>query len=415
MNNYLETFQAVKDASSQLKMLSHQKVNLVLQKLAQILRDESNEIIFENQKDLQRMEESNPKYDRLLLNHERIQSIAQDIEQVIDLPCPLDKILEQKTLPNGLHLQKKSVPLGVIGVIYEARPNVTIDVFCLALKSGNGLLLKGGSDAEFSIQALMLRIHRALKHFDLPKSTFQLLPSNRKATKALLEAVGYVDLVIPRGSQALIDFVRENAKVPIIETGAGIVHTYLDESADLSKSIPVILNAKTRRVSVCNALDCLIVNENILEHLVDILTPLLEKGIEIYADAQAYQSLTPLKSQNIHLATIEHFGTEFLSKKMSIKTVKNIEEAVKHIQKYSSKHSEAILSEKATHIEYFLNHVDAAVVYVNTSTAFTDGNQFGLGSEIGISTQKLHARGPMGLNELTTYQWVVIGNGQIRG
>jgi glutamate-5-semialdehyde dehydrogenase len=289
---------------------------------------------------------------------------------------------------------------------------VTFDVFALALKSGNGLILKGGSDAEYSNLAIIKLIHQVLEKHQMPTDAFQLLPIDRAATKALLEAVGFVDVIIPRGSQGLINFVRQNAKVPVIETGAGIVHTYVDESADLAKAKAIILNSKTRRPSVCNSLDCLIIQESQLGNLNELMLPVLEKGVEVFADAKAFEALAP--NSKISLADDSHFGTEFLSLKLAIKTVSNLDEALDHIHTFSSQHSEAIISENQENINRFLLEVDAAAVYVNASTAFTDGAQFGLGAEIGISTQKLHARGPMGLAELCSYKWVVRGNGQTR-
>jgi glutamate-5-semialdehyde dehydrogenase len=386
-----------------------------LQSLARITLDSIPQLIEANKKDLDRMDPTDPKYDRLMLTEERIKAITEEIHQVMNLQNPLGRILEEKTLPNGLSLKKISVPLGVLGIIYESRPNVTFDVFSLALKSGNGLVLKGSADAAESNIAIMKLIHQALKENGLPEEAFQLLPADRSATKALLEAVGYVDIIIPRGSQGLIDFVRLNAKVPVIETGAGIVHTYYDEFADLEKGKAIILNAKTRRVSVCNALDCLIIHQKRLSDLPEIVSELVQKGVTIFADEPSYAVLKDQPfSGNIHLATPEHFGTEFLSLKMSIKTVKDLEGALDHISTFSSKHSEAIISENQEHLDLFLHSVDAAAVYANASTAFTDGNQFGMGAEIGISTQKLHARGPMALNELTSYKWIIQGSGQVR-
>ncbi|MFC3880352.1 glutamate-5-semialdehyde dehydrogenase [Algoriphagus namhaensis] len=412
MNEYQYIFEDVKNASHKLLGVSNETIKKVLSDLAELASDQSEFLIAENRKDLDRMVPTNPMYDRLLLDENRIQNICDEIHQVLNLPSPLHEVLESKTLDNGLELKKVSVPLGVIGVIYEARPNVTFDVFALAIKSGNGLILKGGSDAEFSNLAIMLLIHRVLEKNNIPQEAFQLLPTDRSATKALLEAVGLVDVIIPRGSQSLISFVRENAKVPVIETGAGIVHTYISPSADIAKAKKIILNAKTRRPSVCNSLDCLIIHSSHLEKLNEILEPLLEHQVEIFADQRAFGSLAthPLISP----AQSQHFGTEFLSLKLAIKTVDSIEEAIEHIQRYSSQHSEAILSENPSEIDQFLLAVDAAAVYVNASTAFTDGAQFGLGAEIGISTQKLHARGPMGLKELTSYKWIVRGNGQVR-
>jgi glutamate-5-semialdehyde dehydrogenase len=412
MTEYQSIFEKVKKASRKLLGIADAKVNQVLEELAELAQAESNFLILENQKDLAQMDSENPMFDRLLLTADRIKDIAHEILQVSRLTSPLHHILESKVLENGLSLEKITVPLGVIGIIYEARPNVTFDVFALALKSGNGLILKGGSDAEHSNLAIIKLIHQVLDKHQIPTDAFQLLPADRAATKALLEAVGFVDVIIPRGSQSLINFVRENAKVPVIETGAGIVHTYVDETADLTKAKAIILNAKTRRPSVCNSLDCLIIQKSQLKNLDELIQPLLEKRVEIFADADSFEALAP--NPKISLANKSHFGTEFLSLKLAIKTVENLDEALDHIATFSSQHSEAIISENPEHINRFLLEVDAAAVYVNASTAFTDGNQFGLGAEIGISTQKLHARGPMGLAELCSYKWVVRGNGQVR-
>jgi glutamate-5-semialdehyde dehydrogenase len=412
MTEYQSIFEKVKKASRKLVGITDSKINEILEDLAVLANAERNFLISENQKDLAQMDSQNPMYDRLLLSADRIIGITEEILQVSRLTSPLHHVLESKVLENGLSLKKITVPLGVIGIIYEARPNVTFDVFSLALKSGNGLILKGGSDAKYSNLAIIKLIHQILEKHQIPTDAFQLLPVDRAATKALLEAVGFVDVIIPRGSQGLINFVRENAKVPVIETGAGIVHTYLDESGDLTKAKAIILNAKTRRPSVCNSLDCLIIQKSQLKNLNELIQPVLEKGVEIFADAASFEALVP--NPKISLADESHFGTEFLSLRLAIKTVENLEEALDHIATFSSKHSEAIISEDPIHIERFLLEVDAAAVYVNASTAFTDGAQFGLGAEIGISTQKLHARGPMGLAELCSYKWVVRGNGQVR-
>jgi len=412
MTDYNSLFKSVKNSSRRLGLLHEDLRKKTLKTLMEITLENIPAILEANQLDLQKMDREDPKYDRLLLTEERIKGIVEEIGQVSALPSPLQSLLEKKTLPNGLELEKVTVPLGVIGIIYEARPNVTFDVFCLAFKSGNGLILKGGSDADASNRAIMKVIHQALEKNGIPKAAFQLLPADRSATQALLEAVEFVDILIPRGSQGLIEYVRKNSKVPVIETGAGIVHTYFDETADLEKGKAIIFNAKTRRPSVCNSLDCLIIHESRLNELKQLILPLLEKGVTIYADKKAYDCL--LSHPMVELAGEEHFGTEFLSLKMSIKTVASLEEALEHIEEYSSKHSEAIISESQENIGLFLNAVDAAAVYANASTAFTDGNQFGLGAEIGISTQKLHARGPMALKELTSYKWIVRGNGQTR-
>lgn len=395
--------------------LTDQKATAVLRTLAGLIR-ESVEVLLEmNQLDLDRMEPENPLYDRLRLTPERLEAIAQDMEQVASLPSPLGKTLNARTLPNGLHLRQISVPMGVIGIVYEARPNVTFDVAALCLKSGNIAVLKGGSDAENSNRAIMSLIGQALVQHKLPTAYVQLLPSDRSATEELLQASGLVDVVIPRGSQQLIRFVREHAKVPVIETGAGIVHTYFDRSANVEKGKAVLFNAKTRRVSVCNALDCLLLHRDRLADLPTLLAPMAERKVELFADDASYKTLQGhYPERYLHRASPEHYGTEFLDYKLSIRTVKSLDEALEHIHEHSSKHSEAILAEDPATIETFLNQVDAAVVYANASTAFTDGAQFGLGAEIGISTQKLHARGPMALEAMTSYKWVVTGQGQTR-
>ena len=396
-------FNEIRAASRKLNALSDETINALLLHLAENFRFAP--VLEANQRDLQ----NGKPNDRLLLTKERIEGMLQSLDQVSKLPSPLGKTLEERTLPNGLHLQKISVPLGVIGVIYEARPNVTLDVFSLCFKSGNASILKGGSDAAHSNRAIIEEIHRSLAAFNLPKEIVHLMPADRGAVAELLQAKGEVDVIIPRGSQQLIDYVREHSKVPVIETGAGIVHTYLDETFDEEVAKRVILNAKTRRVSVCNALDTLIVHRAALPKLSQILQPLAEKNVTLYADEPSFRAL-----EYPYLHQEENYGTEFLDYKMSIKTVANLTEALEHINTYGSKHSEAIISNIQTHIDHFLKTVDAAVVYANTSTAFTDGGEFGLGAEIGISTQKLHARGPMGLQELTSYKWIVKGEGQIR-
>ncbi|GAB2536626.1 glutamate-5-semialdehyde dehydrogenase [Rufibacter soli] len=412
---YDSIFAGTKNASRSLGQLSPEKVNRVLRSVACEILSQAAFLLAENQKDLARMEQTHPNYDRLQLTPERLKSISQDLENVASLPSPLGEVLLNKEQPNGLHISKVRVPLGVVGVIYEARPNVTFDVFALCFKTGNACLLKGGSDAEFSNLAIVSLLHQVLDLHGLDPQVVQLLPVERDATQALLQAVDYIDVLIPRGSQSLINFVRQNARVPVIETGAGIVHTYFDETADLAKGREIIHNAKTRRVSVCNALDCLLVHQSRLAQLPALLAPLATDQVELFADAPALEALQGYyPSELLYQATDGHFGTEFLSLKLALKTVEDLPEALAHIARYSSRHSEAIISEDPAHIETFLNTVDAAAVYANASTAFTDGAQFGLGAEIGISTQKLHARGPMGLEELTSYKWVVKGQGQVR-
>ncbi|MDB4900876.1 MAG: proA [Mucilaginibacter sp.] len=410
---YINYFEDARAASR--KHIDPNIVSLVLLQLAIEVVEQTNYLLRENKKDLDRMDPTDPKYDRLKLTPERIKNIAEEINYVAHLNSPLGEILLENTMPNGLHISKIRVPLGVVGIIYEARPNVTFDVFSLCFKTGNVCILKGGSDADFSNQAIIYIIQEVLTNHDIDLNVVTLLPAEREAADALLNAVGYVDVLIPRGSQQLIDHVRDNSKVPVIETGAGIVHTYFDEFGDLEKGTKIVLNAKTRRVSVCNALDCLIVHYSRIKDLPKLVKPLGEKQVELYADETAYAILAiRYPAKLLHLAKPEHFGTEFLSMKMAVKIVDGFEDALDHIAVYSSKHSEAIISEDEENIATFLNQVDAAAVYVNASTAFTDGAEFGLGAEIGISTQKLHARGPMGLEELCSYKWIIKGNGQVR-
>ena len=413
--NLNETFAAVQVASRELALLNDNVINQILNAVADAAIAETPFILSENEKDLARMDKNDPKYDRLKLTEERLKGIAADTRNVATLPSPLGKVLKESVRPNGMKLTKVSVPFGVIGIIYEARPNVSFDVFSLCLKSGNACILKGGSDADCSNRAIISVIHKVLKKFKINPHIVELLPADREATAALLNAVGYVDLIIPRGSSSLIHFVRENARIPVIETGAGISHTYFDEFGDTNKGADIIHNAKTRRVSVCNALDCTIIHEKRLADLPLICEKLKDSHVIIYADPQAYQALEGrYPAELLEHAKAESFGTEFLDYKMAVKTVKSFEDALGHIQENSSKHSECIVTENGERAALFTRIVDAACVYTNVSTAFTDGAQFGLGAEIGISTQKLHARGPMGLKELTSYKYVVQGSGQIR-
>ena len=413
--NLNETFAAVQVASRELALLNDDIINQILNAVADAAIAETPFILAENEKDLARMDKNDPKYDRLKLTEERLKGIAADTRNVATLPSPLGKVLKESVRPNGMRLTKVSVPFGVIGIIYEARPNVSFDVFSLCLKSGNACILKGGSDADCSNRAIISVIHEVLKKFNINPHIVELLPADREATAALLNAVGYVDLIIPRGSSSLIHFVRENAKIPVIETGAGICHTYFDEFGDVNKGAAIIHNAKTRRVSVCNALDCAIIHEKRLIDLPMLCEKLKDSHVIIYADAQAYQALEGrYPAELLEHAKAESFGTEFLDYKMAVKTVKSFEDALGHIQENSSKHSECIVTESKERAALFTKIVDAACVYTNVSTAFTDGAQFGLGAEIGISTQKLHARGPMGLEEITSYKWVIEGDGQTR-
>lgn len=415
MNCLNDTFRAVKVASRKLNLIDEKTINSLLCAVADEAEKSAADILAENAKDLALMELSDPKYDRLKLTRERIQAIAADMRQVAQLPSPLGKVLSKTVRPNGMEITKVSVPFGVVGIIYEARPNVSFDVFSLCLKSGNACILKGSHDAHNSNRAIVEVINRVLITFGIDPRTVVLLPADREATAQLLQAVEWVDLIIPRGSQALINYVRNNSKVPVIETGAGICHTYFDAEGDLAKGCAIVNNAKTRRVSVCNALDCLLIDRSRLGDLSQLCAPLADSQVVIYADEEAFAALQGgYPSTLLEHAVPESFGTEFLSYKMAVKTVDGLDGAIEHIARYSSKHSEAIVSENPQHIARFFKEVDAACVYSNVSTAFTDGGQFGFGAEIGISTQKLHARGPMALPEMTSYKYQITGNGQIR-
>ena len=410
-----ELLQHTLAASRQLVTLDDATINRILIDTASALLTRQAEVLAANVEDLSRMDPANPKYDRLKLTQERLEGIAADMRQVASLPSPLGIVREAYTVPSGLRLQKVSVPFGVIGVIYEARPNVSFDVFSLCLKSGNASILKGGSDADASNRAIVQLIHEVLEEFGIDSHVVELLPSTREATEALLHAEGWVDLIIPRGSSNLIQYVRHEATVPVIETGAGICHTYFDKAGDLTKGTAIVNNAKTRRVSVCNAMDCLLLHRARLADLPALCAPLAESRVILYADEPAYQALEGnYPAELLQPATLESYGTEFLDYKMAIKTVNDVVEAVTHIYTYGSGHSECIVTEDKEAAAFFTRAVDAACVYVNAPTSFTDGAQFGLGAEIGISTQKLHARGPMGLREMTTYKWIVEGDGQVR-
>ena len=407
-------FSRTKDASRALSVIDDAKRNAVLLRVADAIVEESAALLEANASDLAAMERSNPLYDRLMLTEDRLKGIAADMRQVASLPSPLGRTLVERTLPNGLRLRKVSVPFGVIGVIYEARPNVTFDVFSLCFKSGNACLLKGGRDADASNRAAVALIKRILVEEGVEADAVNLMPATHEAAGELLEAVGYVDLVIPRGGRRLIDFVRDNAKVPCIETGAGVVNTYFDESGDLEKGIRIVTNAKTRRVSVCNALDCLIVHSTRLADLPKLLEKMSDR-VTIYADPEAFEVLAGhYPAERLQHAGPDAFGTEYMDYKMAVKTVGDLDGALEHIRRYGSGHSEAIVTEDASAARKFQAMVDAACVYVNAPTSFTDGAQFGLGAEIGISTQKLGARGPMGLEEITSYKWLIEGNGQTR-
>ena len=408
-----ETFESVKRASKTLALLSDEQRNEILLAVADAIINQQERILKANSEDLAKMDKSSPLYDRLQLTESRLEGIAADMRNVATLPSPLGHITNQKTLPNGLRLCRVSVPFGVIGMIYEARPNVTFDVFSLCFKSGNACVLKGGKDADCSNREEVALIHEILENYGVSKDVVALLPATHEATGEMLNAIGYVDICIPRGGRKLIDFVRDTAHIPVIETGAGVVNTYFDKDGDLKMGKAIINNAKTRRVSVCNALDCLLVHLARLADLDKLVEPMAEKNVIIYADEQAYATLEG-KYPYLEHATADSFGTEFMDYKLAIKTVASLEEALAHIDENGSGHSESIITMNEATARQFQMHIDAACVYWNAPTSFTDGAQFGLGAEIGISTQKLGPRGPMALEEICTYKWLIEGKGQIR-
>ncbi len=420
-----ETFQKVKAASKTLGLLTDEQRNEVLQAVADAIIAETPALLKANAEDLAKMDKANPLYDRLQLTEQRLHDIAADMRHVSTLPSPLGRILKEKTLDNGLHLQRIAVPFGVIGMIYEARPNVTFDVFSLCFKSGNACVLKGGKDANCSNTASIELIHKVLIKFGINPAVATLLPATHEATGEMLNAVGYIDLCIPRGGKKLIQFVRDTAKVPVIETGAGVVHCYFDKDGDVEMGKAIITNAKCRRCSVCNTLDTLVIHEQRLNDLLPTLCEdLAKREVKIHADAKAYGALKGKYPDTLLYMVSDEtpcpnadgnvWNTEWLSMQMGIKTVASEDEALEHIATYGSGHSESIVSDNEEAQKKFQMMVDAACVYVNTPTSFTDGAQFGLGAEIGISTQKLGARGPMALEEITTYKWLITGNGQIR-
>ena len=404
-------FLDTKEASYSLALLPDERKNEILNILADRIIEEKDSLLQANAKDLERMDRENPLYDRLLLTEKRLEDIAADMRHVALLPSPLNKVTNERTLQNGLYIRRISVPFGVIGVIYEARPNVSFDVFSLCFKSGNACVLKGGHDAENSNAEIVSLIKKVLSESGVNTDVVNLLPATHEATAEMLNAVGYIDLCIPRGGKKLIQFVRDNARIPVIETGAGVVHIYFDKDGDLEKGRAIINNAKTRRVSVCNALDCLIIHSSRLNDLKELASPMM--GIvEPYADSRAAAFLNVATLCDDEDESV--FGQEWMDYKIGVKTVDSLEEALAHIRKYSSGHSEGIITENPETAEIFQKNVDAACVYVNAPTSFTDGAQFGLGAEIGISTQKLGPRGPMALEEMTTYKWLINGNGQTR-
>lgn len=410
-----EIFRSAKAAGRGMALTSDERRNEVLTAVADAIVRNKERILDANADDLSRMDRDNPLYDRLLLTAERIEGIAADMRNVAGLPSPLGHVTKERTLPNGLRLKRVSVPFGVIGMIYEARPNVTFDVFALCFKSGNACVLKGGKDADSSNREAVAVIREVLREYGVCESVVSLLPATHEATAEMLGAVGYIDLCIPRGGRRLIDFVRDNARVPVIETGAGVVNTYFDKDGDAVKGAAIVHNAKTRRVSVCNALDCLIVHKDRVGDLPRLCERLAEKDVEIFADCPAYNALAGKYPDNLlRHAGDGSYGTEFMDYKMAVKTVESMNDAIEHIDAYGSGHSESIITESKSAADEFLRRVDAACVYWNAPTSFTDGAQFGLGAEIGISTQKLGPRGPMALEEITTYKWIIEGEGQTR-
>lgn len=415
MESINELLENAARATASVRVLSDDKKKQILSELARQLKDNVETIILENKKDLDKLADTDPKKDRLQLTEARIFDLVQSLEEISELPDPANHLLSEKVLDNGLLVQKITVPLGVVAIIYESRPNVTIDVAALCIRSGNVCLLRGGSDAFFTNTYLVSLIQQVLASLELDVNIVQLLPADRKFMPELLTATKYVDIIIPRGSSELISYVREHATVPVIETGAGVCHTYVEKEADLNKAVDIVTNAKVSRPSVCNSLDTVLIDQQVAEAFLTRLAPKLQDfKVEIFADASSYKVLEMLNYPDLKQAVEEDFGKEFLDFKCSVKIVANADEALQHIRNYSSKHSEAIVSENETVCERFLNEVDAAAVFANASTRFTDGGVFGLGAEIGISTQKLHARGPFALEKLVTEKWIVRGQGQTR-
>lgn len=414
--NFQKTFEAVKQASKSLILITDDERNEMIKDVADSILAHKDTILRTNAQDLDKAGKDYAFYDRLLLTPKRIDDIAADMRHVATLPTPLGRVLKEKTLDNGLHLRRVSVPFGVIGMIFEARPNVTFDVFSLCFKSGNAIVLKGGKEADGTNRVEVEIIHEVLERHGVDPHVVELLPATHEATGAMLTAVGYIDLCIPRGSKRLISFVRDTAKVPVIETGAGVVHCYFDQSGDIDKGKRIVDNAKTRRCTVCNALDTLLVDSGRLADLPMLVEPLARKGVKLHVDRRAFDALDG-KYPKALLTRVDNpdvWYTEWLSMQMGVCTVDGLDEALRHIATYGSGHSESIVTEDKENAKRFEQLVDAACVYVNAPTSFTDGAQFGLGAEIGISTQKLGARGPMALEEITTYKWLVEGNGQIR-
>ncbi|MCY7359355.1 MAG: glutamate-5-semialdehyde dehydrogenase [Rudanella sp.] len=419
-NTITPLLQQAKQAASAVRQLPDEQKAALLTYLADLLLHHTDQILTENERDLARIPDSDPKKDRLRLTEARVADLAKSLNDVANLPDPSGVVLLEKTIEKGLKLRKLAVPLGVVGAIYESRPNVTIDVAALCLRSGNACVLKGGKEADFSNRVLVGFIQQALTAFDVPIAAVTLLPLDADGQRGavvneLLTATRYVDIIIPRGSDSLIQFVRKHSLVPTIETGAGVCHTYVEKSADLAKAAAIVVNAKVTRPSVCNALDCVVVDAAVAGAFLPLLKPGFDEySVEVFADETAFAILQRAGYTNLQPAQPADFGREFLDYKCAVRVVANIDEALEHIQLYSSRHSEAVVSSNQTNINRFLNEVDAAAVYANASTRFTDGGVFGLGAEIGISTQKLHARGPFALEKLVTEKWVIVGDGQIR-
>ncbi|GAB3327238.1 glutamate-5-semialdehyde dehydrogenase [Larkinella ripae] len=415
MNQVTPLLQETKFASASVRRLSSEQKTALLNRLADVVFENTGAILIENQKDLDAMPDGDPKKDRLLLNEKRIGDLAESLRVVAQLPDPSGAVLLEKTIEQGLQLRKLAVPLGVVGVIYESRPNVTLDVASLCLRSGNACVLKGGKEAHHSNQALVGLIHRVLAEFGVPEAAVSLMPPDRAVVNELLTATRYIDIIIPRGSESLIQYVRQNSLVPTIETGAGVCHTYVERTGDLDKAREIVVNAKVSRPSVCNSLDCVLVDQAVADDFLPMLVAdFMKWNVEVFADEEAFRVLASVDFPALQRAQLSDFGREFLDYKCAIKVVSGLEEALSHIQNYSSRHSEAVISRDPAVIDRFLHEVDAAAVYANASTRFTDGGVFGLGAEIGISTQKLHARGPFALEKLVTEKWVVTGDGQVR-
>ena len=415
MNSITPLLQATQQAAAVVRRLTPDRKTDLLNRLADVLAGHTADILAENQKDLDRMPKTDPKYDRLKLSEARVADLSKSLREVAVLPDPAGEVILERTIEQGLKLKKIAVPLGVVGVIYEARPNVTVDVASICLRSGNACVLKGGKEADASNRYLVGLIQSVLAEFNVPKAAVTLLPPDRAVVNELLTATRYVDVIIPRGSDSLIQFVRKNSLVPTIETGAGVCHAYVEETADLTKAATIVVNARVSRPSVCNSLDCVLVDETIADRFLPMLVNDFTKwNVEVFADETAYTLFEQAGYTNLQHAQPEDFGREFLDYKCAVKVVNGLDEALSHIQTYSSRHSEAILSQNQDLIDLFLREVDAAAVYANASTRFTDGGVFGLGAEIGISTQKLHARGPFALEKLVTEKWIVVGDGQVR-